>query len=38
MLVNLAIGGDNGGDPSGTVFPQRVEVDYLRVYQGESGK
>lgn len=38
MLVNLAIGGDNGGDPSGTVFPQRVEVDYIRVYQGESGK
>jgi beta-glucanase (GH16 family) len=33
MLVNLAIGGDNGGDPSGTVFPQRFEVDYIRVYQ-----
>jgi beta-glucanase (GH16 family) len=33
MLVNLALGGMNGGDPSGTVFPQRYEVDYIRVYQ-----
>ena len=33
MLVNLAIGGDNGGDPSGTAFPQRLEVDYIRVYR-----
>lgn len=32
MLLNLAIGGDNGGDPSGTLFPKRVEVDYVRVY------
>lgn len=36
MLVNLAIGGDNGGDPSGTAFPQRLEVDYIRVYQREN--
>ena len=33
MLLNLAIGGDNGGDPSRTVFPNRFEVDYVRVYQ-----
>jgi beta-glucanase (GH16 family) len=33
MLVNLAIGGDNGGDPSGTTFPVRYEVDYVRVFQ-----
>jgi beta-glucanase (GH16 family) len=33
MLVNLAIGGENGGDPGGTSFPQRFEVDYIRVYQ-----
>jgi len=33
MLINLAIGGDNGGDPSGTKFPQRLEVDYVRVYE-----
>lgn len=33
MLLNLAIGGNNGGDPSGTSFPQRFEVDYVRVFQ-----
>jgi len=33
LLVNLAIGGQNGGDPSGTTFPKRYEVDYLRVFQ-----
>jgi len=33
MLLNLAMGGMNGGDPSGTVFPNKFEVDYVRVYQ-----
>jgi beta-glucanase (GH16 family) len=33
MLVNLAIGGTQGGDPSGTEFPVRYEIDYIRVYQ-----
>lgn len=33
MLLNLAIGGQNGGDPSQTSFPQKFEVDYVRVYQ-----
>ncbi len=33
MLVNLAIGGQNGGDPSKTTFPTRYEVDYVRVFQ-----
>ena len=33
MILNLAIGGDNGGDPSGTTFPVRYEVDYVRVFQ-----
>jgi beta-glucanase (GH16 family) len=33
MLVNLAIGGMNGGDPSATTFPQRYEVDWIRVFQ-----
>lgn len=33
MLLNLAIGGQNGGDPSTTPFPQKFEVDYVRVYQ-----
>lgn len=33
MLLNLAMGGMNGGDISGTAFPQKFEVDYVRVYQ-----
>jgi beta-glucanase (GH16 family) len=33
ILVNLAIGGQNGGDPSSTPFPTRYVVDYIRVYQ-----
>jgi beta-glucanase (GH16 family) len=33
LLLNLAIGGQNGGDPSKTEFPSRFEVDYVRVYQ-----
>lgn len=33
ILLNLAIGGDNGGDPANTKFPNRFEVDYVRVYQ-----
>ena len=32
LLLSLAIGGRNGGDPSGTQFPARFEVDYVRVY------
>lgn len=33
ILLDLAIGGDNGGDPSNTKFPNRYEIDYVRVYQ-----
>lgn len=33
IIVNLAIGGTAGGDPSRTEFPARLEVDYIRVYQ-----
>jgi beta-glucanase (GH16 family) len=33
LLLNLAIGGMNGGDPAETTFPSRFEVDYVRVYQ-----
>ncbi len=33
MLLNLAVGGTNGGDPFATSFPSRFEVDYVRVYQ-----
>ncbi len=30
--VNMALG-SQGGDPSSTEFPQRYEIDYVRVYQ-----
>jgi beta-glucanase (GH16 family) len=33
MILNMAIGGKRGGDPSQTAFPARFEVDYVRVYQ-----
>lgn len=33
LLLNLAISGDSGGDPSQTPFPSRYEIDYVRVYQ-----
>jgi hypothetical protein len=33
MLLNFAIGDDNGGTPSGTTFPVKYEVDYVRVFQ-----
>jgi beta-glucanase (GH16 family) len=33
MILNLAIGGMNGGDPASTAFPTRYEVDYVRVFQ-----
>lgn len=33
IIVNLAIGGRSGGDPSRTEFPARLEVDYIRVYR-----
>jgi beta-glucanase (GH16 family) len=35
LILNLAVGGTNGGDPSRTRFPARFEVDWVRVYQGE---
>ncbi|TKC10481.1 glycoside hydrolase family 16 protein [Pedobacter polaris] len=33
ILLNLAMGGLNGGDVEETKFPNRMEVDYVRVYQ-----
>jgi beta-glucanase (GH16 family) len=33
MLLNLAIGGQNGGNPANTTFPRFFEIDYVRVYQ-----
>jgi beta-glucanase (GH16 family) len=35
MILNLAIGGTAGGNPSATTFPARFEVDYVRVYQDD---
>ena len=34
ILLNVAVGGDWPGNPAGTtVFPQTMQVDYVRVYQ-----
>ena len=33
LLLNLAIGGDNGGNIDNTAMPMRYEIDYVRVYQ-----
>ena len=37
IIINLAIGGDFGGDPNGsTVWPQTMLVDYVRVWQPDT--
>jgi beta-glucanase (GH16 family) len=37
IIVNLAVGGDFGGDPDGsTVWPQTMMVDYVRVWQRQT--
>ena len=33
ILLNLALGGDNGGEIDDSAFPMRYEIDYVRVYQ-----
>ncbi len=33
ILLNLALGGQNGGSLSNTKFPNRYEIDYVRVYK-----
>ena len=33
LLLNLALGGDNGGVIDDAAFPLRYEIDYVRVYQ-----
>ncbi|GHT58748.1 hypothetical protein AGMMS50239_03910 [Bacteroidia bacterium] len=33
LLLNLAIGGQNGGTPDDAAFPLKYEIDYVRVYQ-----
>jgi beta-glucanase (GH16 family) len=38
LLLNLAVGGNWPGSPDpGTVFPARLSVDYVRVYQASTG-
>jgi hypothetical protein len=36
FIVNLAVGGVSGGDPSSTPFPARFEVDWIRVWQPDA--
>jgi beta-glucanase (GH16 family) len=33
IILNLAVGGLQGGDPSNTKFPAKFEIDYVRVYK-----
>ena len=33
LILNLAVGGTQGGDPSATRLPARFEVDWVRVYR-----
>lgn len=33
ILLNLALGGDNGGTIDDSAFPMRYEIDYVRVFQ-----
>jgi beta-glucanase (GH16 family) len=38
IILNLAVGGNFGGDPNATtVFPQVMDVDYVRVWQRPTG-
>ena len=36
ILLNLALGGDNGGSIDDTAFPLRYEIEYVRVYARKS--
>ena len=39
ILLNVAVGGNWPGSPDATTtFPQRMEVDYVRVFESESGQ
>jgi beta-glucanase (GH16 family) len=33
LLLSLAIGGTQGGDPTATEFPAKFEIDYVRVFR-----
>jgi beta-glucanase (GH16 family) len=37
IILNLAVGGNFGGDPNGsTVFPQFMDVEYVRVWEAQT--
>jgi len=36
LLLNLAVGGVAGGDPTGTVFPQQYLIDYVRIFKKQT--
>lgn len=38
ILLNLAIGGDNGGTPDPECFPMKYEIDYVRLYEPAARK
>lgn len=38
LLLNLAIGGDNGGIPDPECFPMKYEIDYVRLYEPAARK
>jgi len=33
LILNIAVGGDFGGAVDDTIFPVRMAIDYVRVYQ-----
>jgi beta-glucanase (GH16 family) len=33
LIINIAVGGDFGGAVDDTIFPVRMEIDHVRVYQ-----
>ena len=37
LLLNLALGGNNGGKIDDNALPMKYEVDYVRVYKKKSG-
>jgi beta-glucanase (GH16 family) len=37
LLLSLAVGGTQGGDPAMTEFPANFEVDYVRVFRRRAG-
>jgi beta-glucanase (GH16 family) len=38
LLINMAVGGDWGGDVDSTIFPQKYYVDWVRVFDMNGGR